>query len=72
MKPILFFDDSIKIKPHSATRKEDVGKVMTIAEFANGAPISLHKTVDDELFAVVNNKRLPGPNRFIQGPEVLS
>ena len=70
MKLLAFFSDQIKIKPHSATRKEDVDKVMTIAEFANGAPVSLYATVDDELFAVVNNKRLPGPNRFIQGPEV--
>jgi len=70
MTPINFFVDTITLDVHTATKKEHVGRKVSIAEFANGNPVSLYKLEDGELFAVVNNKRLPGPNRFIQGPEV--
>lgn len=70
MRSIPFFTTDIKIKVHSATREEHVNRIMTIEEFANGAPVSLYELENGDLFCVVPNKRLPGPDRFIEGPEV--
>lgn len=70
MKMIPFFDSGIKIKVHSATRAEDVGRTMTIDEFAGLSRVSLHELENGELFACVrDSKGLPGPDRFIEGPE---
>jgi len=70
MKSIPFFTTDIKIKVHSATRANDVNRELTIEEFAQGNRVSLNELYNGDLFVVVHNKRLPGLNRFIEGPEV--
>lgn len=73
MKSVYFFNPSIKIKVHSATRAEDVGRTMSIEEFSNGQAVALYELENGELRAEAReNKRLPGNARFIKGPEDFS
>lgn len=66
MQAVPFFDDSISTNAHSATAKDHLNPSVTIAEFANGEPVSLYKTKEGELMC-----RTPGNKRFIEGPENL-
>lgn len=51
MKPILFFDPSIKIAVHTATHEYYVGKSITLAEFAQYKHMSLYELENGELLA---------------------
>lgn len=72
VKPIMLFDVNIKIKPHTASRAADIGRVMTIQEFAQGMPVALYEDENGEYYA---ERRGGGMGElsveaFIQGPEV--
>lgn len=70
LKPVPFFDDQIRIKPHTASAANFIGWPVTLAEFADGMPCSLYEIPErGELLARVG---VPGcyGYRFIQGGEV--
>jgi hypothetical protein len=71
MKSILFFDPTIRIAVHSATRADDVNRTMTVEDFADGDAVALYEMPNgDYRVEARENKRLPGNARFIEGPEI--
>ena len=70
MKPILFFDPSIRIAVHSATAESDVNRTMSIAEFSNGQVVALYELDNGDLRAETRpSKYLTSHPRFIEGPQ---
>lgn len=63
MQAIPFFLDTIALQTHSATRAEDVGRRVTVREFADGAPCSLYQLHNGDLYCATID------GRFIEGPE---
>ena len=63
MGSIPFFSDEIALVPHSATRSGDLGRRVTLREFAAGGRLALYETDAGELYA-----RTPAGD-FIEGPE---
>jgi hypothetical protein len=71
MKSILFFDPSIKINVHSALHCEDVGRTLSIEEFAGNDAVALYELENgDYRIVAMPNKRSPLNARFIEGAEV--
>lgn len=70
MKPVPFFTDDIEIAAHSATHAADIGQPISVADFANGEPVSLYRLDNGELRC---ERRPAGPSAqcpvFIEGPE---
>lgn len=62
MKSISFFSDQIEIIPHTATNEWHLRRVVTVAEFANGEPVSLYELGNDQLLL-----RTADGRRFIEG-----
>ncbi len=72
VKPIMFFDVNIKIKPHTASHAADVGRTITIQEFAQGMPVALYQDESGEYYAERRGGDMGERNveAFIHGPEV--
>lgn len=64
MKMIPFFVDEIVIIPHTVSpeAKELLSRPVSIAEFANGEPVSLYELDNGDLRCVKGSQ-------FIEGPE---
>jgi len=63
-----FFSDEITIEPHTATSASDIGRPVSIREFAAGKPVCLWRDIDNGEYEVRRGK-FPCV-QFIAGPEV--
>lgn len=63
LQPIPFFVDTITIVPHTASDAAHLCRPVSIAEFAQGGPVSLAELSGGELRASTPS------GRFIEGPE---
>lgn len=69
MKAISFFDDDIKIHVHTATKRDHVGKVMSIHDFAGESPVALYESGGD-LVVYKGSDPVYSERPFIRGEEV--
>ena len=64
--PITFFSDTIEIVPHTCTHAEHIDRPVSIAEFADGRPVSLSVCDETgEYFCEVAGDSFD----FMEGPE---
>jgi len=63
-KPILFFDENIKLLPNSATTVKHL-RPITLKQFANGKPIKLSQCIETGDYIAESE------NGFIEGPELI-
>jgi hypothetical protein len=67
MKAVSFFTDDIKIIAHTATHADDIGKPISVREFAQGQPVSLYTMHNGDLMLIRNDAH----RTFIEGPEMV-
>lgn len=70
---ILFFDEDIEINVHTATKRRNVGKTLTIRQFAKKHPCRLYRTDEGDFIAekvFLNQWGRWEEFEFIQGPPI--
>lgn len=64
MKPLMFFDERIQIGVHTATHARDVGRVMSIREFAPAGFVGVYQLSNGDLLVQTRT------GEFIEGEEM--
>lgn len=68
---IPFFDQNIKIVPHTASDYERLDKPVSIADFAGERCVRLYKKDNGELLCQVVVRPYQQVDEFIEGPEAV-
>lgn len=69
MEALLFFDQDIRIKPHTATKANRLDKPISIAKFAGQRCVRLYRKENGDLLCQAVVRPYRDADEFIEGPE---
>lgn len=65
--PVSFIEDELTIRPHTASHAEDIGRAISIREFAGDRHVRIYVIDETDEYYI---QRLDKERSFIEGPKV--